>query len=120
MNWNCSTRCALVCFGFTALFSVFSFRLVQIQMLEHDNYAGLAAKKHVRKHNIYAERGLILNMECFGSRMGRENTPLRLSKSLLVVPKLCCTCVKTKTNYSMAIVYARLSASFLITLRFLL
>ena len=61
MKWNSRIRCALVCLGFTALFSLFSFRLIYLQMLKHDEYAGLAAEKHVYKQAIYAERGLILD-----------------------------------------------------------
>jgi len=59
MRWNGRTRCALVCVGFVALFSAFSFRLVYLQLIKHDEYAGLAAEKHVYKQPIYAERGLI-------------------------------------------------------------
>ncbi|MEY2530167.1 MAG: hypothetical protein QOI96_252, partial [Verrucomicrobiota bacterium] len=59
MKWNSRTRCALVCFAFILVFSGFSFRLVYLQMLKHDEYAGLAAEKHVYKQTIYAERGLI-------------------------------------------------------------
>ena len=47
MKWNSRIRCALVCLGFTALFSLFSFRLIYLQMIKHDEYAGLAAEKHV-------------------------------------------------------------------------
>ena len=61
MKWNSRIRCALVCLGFTALFSTFSFRLVYLQIINHDEYAGLAAEKHVYKQAIYAERGLILD-----------------------------------------------------------
>src|ERR1044071_7318961 len=61
MKWNSRIRCALVCLGFTALFSVFSFRLVYLQMIKHDEYAGMAAEKHVYKQTIYAERGSILD-----------------------------------------------------------
>jgi len=61
MKWNSRIRCALVCLGFTALFSTFSFRLVYLQMIKHDEYAGLAAEKHVYKQAIYAERGSILD-----------------------------------------------------------
>src|SRR6266446_5479324 len=59
MKWNSRTRCTLVCLGFIVLFSGFSFRLVYLQMLKHDEYAGLAAEKHVYKQTIYAERGVI-------------------------------------------------------------
>jgi cell division protein FtsI (penicillin-binding protein 3) len=61
MKWNSRIRCALACLGFTLLFSAFSFRLVYLQMIKHDEYAGLAAEKHVYKQAIYAERGLILD-----------------------------------------------------------
>src|ERR1044071_7150379 len=61
MKWNSRIRCALVCLGFTALFSAFSFRLVYLQMIKHDEYTGLAAEKHVYKQAIYAERGSILD-----------------------------------------------------------
>src|SRR5438094_9062635 len=59
MRWNGRTRCALVCIGFVILFSAFSFRLVYLQLVKHDEYAGLAAEKHVYKQPIYAERGVI-------------------------------------------------------------
>ncbi|MGH8101920.1 MAG: peptidoglycan D,D-transpeptidase FtsI family protein, partial [Chthoniobacterales bacterium] len=59
MKWNIRLRCALVCVGFATLFSLFSIRLVYIQMIKHDEYAGLAAEKHVHKQIIYAERGAI-------------------------------------------------------------
>ena len=61
MKWNSRFRCAVVCLGFAALFSAFSFRLVYLQMIKHDEYAGLAAEKHVYKQTIYAERGSILD-----------------------------------------------------------
>src|SRR6202047_461587 len=55
------TRCVLVCAAFIGLFSIFSFRLIYLQMIKHDEYAGLAAEKHVYKQVIYAERGAILD-----------------------------------------------------------
>src|SRR5882762_1209809 len=61
MRWNSRTRCATVCLGFVLLFSVFSFRLIYLQMIKHDQYAGLAAEKHVIKQPIFAERGTILD-----------------------------------------------------------
>ena len=61
MKWNSRTRCALVCLAFAGLFSVFSFRLIYLQMIKHDEYAGLAAEKHVYKQSIYAERGGIVD-----------------------------------------------------------
>ena len=61
MKWNSRIRCALACLAFTAVFSGFSFRLIYLQMIKHDEYAGLAAEKHVYKQIIYAERGRILD-----------------------------------------------------------
>jgi cell division protein FtsI (penicillin-binding protein 3)/stage V sporulation protein D (sporulation-specific penicillin-binding protein) len=73
MKWNSRSRCALVCLGFTALFSAFSFRLVYLQMIKHDEYAGLAAEKHVYKQAIYAERGSILDAN---NEVLAHNTPV--------------------------------------------
>src|ERR1043166_5804608 len=61
MNSNSRSRCVLVCTGFIGLFSIFSFRLIYLQAIKHDEYAGLAAEKHVYKQVIHAERGTILD-----------------------------------------------------------
>src|SRR5437773_2214882 len=61
MNPSSRTRCALVCAAFIGLFSSFSFRLIYLQAIKHDEYAGLAAEKHVYKQIIHAERGTILD-----------------------------------------------------------
>jgi cell division protein FtsI/penicillin-binding protein 2 len=61
MNPNSRSRCVLVCTGFIGLFSIFSFRLIYLQTIKHDEYAGLAAEKHVYKQIIHAERGTILD-----------------------------------------------------------
>ena len=61
MKVNSRTRCVLVCATFVGLFSIFSFRLIYLQAIKHDEYAGLAAEKHVYKQIIHAERGAILD-----------------------------------------------------------
>src|SRR5881296_4312208 len=61
MNPNSRNRCVLVCAAFIGLFSIFSFRLIYLQAIKHDQYAGLAAEKHVYKQPIFAERGTILD-----------------------------------------------------------
>src|SRR5881392_4414157 len=61
MNPSSRTRCALVCAAFIGLFSIFSFRLIYLQAIKHDEYAGLAAEKHVYKQIIHGERGTILD-----------------------------------------------------------
>ncbi len=60
MNPNSRSRCVFVCAAFIGLFSIFSFRLIYLQVIKHDEYAGLAAKKNVHQQKIYAERGMIL------------------------------------------------------------
>src|SRR6476646_484941 len=61
MNPSSRTRCALVCAAFIGLFSIFSFRLIYLQAIKHDEYAGLAAKKNVNQQIIHAKRGMILD-----------------------------------------------------------
>ena len=61
MKWNGRTRCALVCLAFTALFSLFSFRLVYLQLIRHDELSRLAAEKNLYKQTIHADRGAILD-----------------------------------------------------------
>jgi cell division protein FtsI/penicillin-binding protein 2 len=73
MKWNSRIRCALVCLAFTALFSAFSFRLVYLQMIKHEEYAGLAAEKHVYKQAIFAERGSIFDAN---NEVLAHNTPV--------------------------------------------
>lgn len=67
-------RAAAVCFGLAACFTVFSFRLVQLQVGKHDLYAAEAAEKHVNKQIIYANRGTIqdVNQETLA-----ENVPMK-------------------------------------------
>ena len=61
MKWNSRSRCALVCLAFTGLFSLFSFRLVYLQLIKHDEFSALAAEKHGEKQIICAERGGIFD-----------------------------------------------------------
>ena len=74
MRWNSRFRCTLACFGFIILFSLFSFRLVYVQMIRHDFYAKIAAAKHGHRDDIYAERGSIL--DCNGEVLA-NNVPTR-------------------------------------------
>jgi cell division protein FtsI (penicillin-binding protein 3)/stage V sporulation protein D (sporulation-specific penicillin-binding protein) len=55
------------------LFSLFSFRLVYLQMIKHEEYAGMAAEKHVYKQPIFAERGSILDAN---NEVLAHNTPV--------------------------------------------
>ena len=73
MKWNSRSRCALVCLAFTGLFSLFSFRLIYLQMIMHDQYAAEAAEKHVHQQAIYAERGHIRDAN---GEMLADNVPV--------------------------------------------
>src|SRR5262245_47201211 len=59
MKWTGRTRCVVVCVFFTLLFSLFSWRLIYLQILKHDYYTEKAADKHVGRNIIPAERGAI-------------------------------------------------------------
>ena len=59
MTWDAQARAVTVCFGLVGLFSVFSVRLIDLQVLEHEKLTTLAAEKHNHKQIIYARRGII-------------------------------------------------------------
>ncbi len=59
MNWNAQARAVTVCFGLVGLFSVYSVRLIDLQIIEHEKFTALAAEKHSHKQIIYARRGII-------------------------------------------------------------
>ncbi|MBV8416828.1 MAG: hypothetical protein JO251_16610, partial [Verrucomicrobia bacterium] len=59
MTWDAQARAVTVCFGLVGVFSVYSFRLIDLQILEHEKFTALAAEKHNHKQIIYARRGII-------------------------------------------------------------
>ena len=59
MMWNAQARAVTVCFGLVGLFSVYSFRLIDLQIVQHEKFTTLAAEKHNHKQIIYARRGII-------------------------------------------------------------
>ncbi len=74
MRWDIRFRCSLICFGFIALFSVFSVRLIYIQMIRHEYYTGEAATTHGSRLPIFADRGRILDAN---SEVLAHNVPMR-------------------------------------------
>ncbi|MDQ6911828.1 MAG: penicillin-binding protein 2 [Verrucomicrobiota bacterium] len=60
MKWNSRTRCLWVCFGLMGLFSLFSYRLIYLQIIQHDYFTAIAAAKHEVKQPIFAKRGTIV------------------------------------------------------------
>ena len=73
MKWTGRTRGALVCLFFTLLFSIFSWRLIYLQMVMHDYYTRLAAEKNVGSNIIPAERGAIYDA---GNEILAQNVPV--------------------------------------------
>lgn len=67
-------RAMCVCFGLAACFTTFSYRLVRLQVCEHDGYSELAAEKHVNKQVIYARRGTIQDVN---QEMLADNEPIQ-------------------------------------------
>jgi cell division protein FtsI/penicillin-binding protein 2 len=74
MRWDAQARAVTVCFGMVGLFSAYSFRLIDLQIAKHDEYAALAAEKHVHKQNIYARRGIIRDIQ---NEALTENLPVK-------------------------------------------
>ncbi len=61
MKWNSRSRCTVVCVVFVGLFSIFSFRLVHLQMVMHEIYSDEAAATHGTRYEIPADRGEIFD-----------------------------------------------------------
>jgi len=70
---SAKVRALCACVALAGCFTLFSARLVHLQVAKHDEYAALAAEKHVNKQIIYARRGLIqdVNQETLA-----ENVPI--------------------------------------------
>ncbi|MEA3187577.1 MAG: hypothetical protein QOD99_1407, partial [Chthoniobacter sp.] len=66
-------RALSVCILFALCFTLFSARLVQLQVCRHDYYLKLAADAHVGKETVPAERGMIQDIN--GITLA-ENEPL--------------------------------------------
>src|SRR5271170_3850995 len=62
MNQSAKVRALIACCALAAIFTGFSARLVQLQVTDHDEYAAIAAEKHVGKQTIYARRGIIMDI----------------------------------------------------------
>jgi cell division protein FtsI/penicillin-binding protein 2 len=64
MNGAARNRAYLTCASLAACFTVFSFRLSDIQVTKHDGYALSASRQHVNRQTIYARRGTIQDIHC--------------------------------------------------------
>ena len=59
MNPATHKRAGIVCIGFALVFSIYSGRLIHLQVGKHEEYAQFAADTTARKKVVPAERGLI-------------------------------------------------------------
>jgi len=74
VNRTARTRALTVCLSLAGCFTVYSFRLVHLQVTQHDEYAAQAAEKHVKRQTIYARRGVIQDIH--GESLA-QNEPVR-------------------------------------------
>jgi cell division protein FtsI (penicillin-binding protein 3)/stage V sporulation protein D (sporulation-specific penicillin-binding protein) len=59
MKTSARSRALFTCFGLAGIFTLFSFRLIQVQVARADEFTAEATAKHATKQVIYARRGLI-------------------------------------------------------------
>ncbi len=75
MNRSARKRALLTCMMLAGCFTVFSFRLVHLQVTKHDGYAALAAEKHVMRQTLHHRRGFIQDIH--GESLA-QNEPVRM------------------------------------------
>ena len=97
---TCRTRAILVCVSLVLLFSGFSARLIQVQVLQHEKYVDVADAKHIIKKPVFAQRGQIVdsNYEILADNIGVQTVyadashilnpePVKTAKALAQVDK---------------------------------
>ena len=67
-------RMLFACFGLATFFTIFSYRLIFLQVVKHDEYTALAAEKHVNKVTIYATRASIQDIH---QEILADNEPIK-------------------------------------------
>ncbi|TSA34682.1 MAG: penicillin-binding protein 2 [Verrucomicrobiaceae bacterium] len=68
------TRTALACGAVALIFTIYSARLISLQVAKHDEYSRLAAEKHTMRQTIHARRGLIFDRN---GELLASNIPVR-------------------------------------------
>ncbi|MFZ4777979.1 MAG: peptidoglycan D,D-transpeptidase FtsI family protein [Terrimicrobiaceae bacterium] len=61
MRWTARTRTGIACAAVAMVFTVYSARLVHLQVAKHQEYSQLAAEKHTMRTVLHAKRGLIFD-----------------------------------------------------------
>lgn len=67
-------RLGVACFGLCSFFVGAGFRLYQLQVLQHEHFAAIAAEKHGIKQSIHARRGTIYDA---AGEVLAQNEPLK-------------------------------------------
>ncbi len=86
MNRTAQKRALITCIALAGCFTVFSFRLVQLQVTENAAYAAKAAQSHVMRQRIVSRRGPIVDIH--GEPLA-QNEPMRtvvLDNTLITNP----------------------------------
>ncbi len=103
------TRTLLVFCLFAFIFCGFSWRLVHIQLIEHDKFVTLAARKHVKEQKIHASRGSIFDAR---GELLAGNVPVRTvvaDASLVTHPALVASAVDRYLGISADVVLGKLA-----------
>lgn len=72
---SAKTRALITCSVLAGCFTIFSIRLVHLQVTMHEEYAGKAADKHVNKQVEHSRRGII---EDINGELLAQNEPVKV------------------------------------------
>lgn len=74
MRWTARTRTGIACAAVALVFTAYSVRLVDLQVVKHQEYSQLAAEKHTMLKVLHARRGLIFDRN---GELLASNLPVR-------------------------------------------
>ena len=74
MKWTARTRTGLACAVVALIFTIYSARLVELQVTNHQEYSRMAADKHTSRIVLHARRGLIFDRN---GELLASNLPVR-------------------------------------------
>ena len=103
------SRACFACYGLGVLFTALSARLIQIAVLQHDFYTGEAEGVRIKRVELKALRGSILDAK--GTRLA-SNEPLRnviLDGSLIEDPKATAEILARELNMDAASILRRIN-----------
>src|SRR5215208_1091876 len=63
MSTGLKSRSLCATAALAGVFTLFSWRLIGVQVSQHEHWAGLAARKNVDRQPIFARRGVILSAD---------------------------------------------------------